>query len=43
MLVLWLPVVSQALARLTGIIGPLLGTDEPFIQQDTQEQDKKKQ
>jgi hypothetical protein len=26
---LWLPVVSQSLARLARIVGPLLGADEP--------------
>jgi AcrR family transcriptional regulator len=39
--ILWFPVVSQALARLARIIGPLLGADEPSVQQDIQEKEQK--
>jgi hypothetical protein len=38
--ILWLPVVSQALALLAQIIGPLLGADDESLQTETEKKDE---
>lgn len=37
--ILWLPIVSQALVRLAGIIGPLLGAEEQLVPSDVQKEE----